>query len=146
MATTEKEERTRVKLDAFRDAISNPAASCPVSESLHHLFLVWADRFTVWHLRILAFFDDPKVWFTNRGRQFPFSMMGSLSQLLVAAFPELQNQRAFTDLIAKDLWTAGLLSTDGLHTVMTASGTEGSRTTDIGKQFLRFVTESKPTK
>lgn len=146
MGTAEKEEQMRVKLAALRDAVLNPAVSCPVAESLHQMFLSWADRFTAWHLRVLAFFDDPKAWFTSRGRQFPLQMMGSLSQALIAAFPELQNQRAFTDLIAKDLWNAGLINTDGLYTVMTASGTEASRTTDIGKQFLRFVTEPKPAK
>lgn len=146
MATSTTHEQMQAKLDALRDAVSNPAAPLPPAESLHQMFLSWADRFTVWHLRMLSFFDDPKTWFTARGRQFPLQMMGSLSQILTSAYPELQTQRAFYDLVAKDLWNSGLMNTDGLHTMMSASGADASRTTDIGKQFLRFITEPKPSK
>jgi hypothetical protein len=95
---------------------------------------------------ILSFFDDPKAWFTARGRQFPLQMMGSLSQILTSAYPELKDQRPLYDLIAKDLWNNGLMNTDGLHAMMSASGADASRTTDIGKQFLRFTTEPKPSR
>ena len=146
MATSTTHEHMQAKIDAMRDAVSTPAASLPPAESLHQMFLSWADRFTVWHLRILSFFDDPKAWFSARGRQFPLQMMGSLSQILTSAYPELQTQRAFYDLVAKDLWNNGLMNTDGLHAMMSASGADASRTTDIGKQFLRFITEPKPLK
>ena len=73
-------------------------------------------------------------------------MIGSLSQILTSAYPELQNQRAFYDLVSKDLWNNGLMNTDGLHAMMSASGTGASRSSDIGKQFLRFITEPKPVK
>ena len=141
MNGTETTEPLRVKLTALREAVLNPAALHPPTESLRQMFLSWADRFTVWHLRLLAFFDDPKGWFTARGRQFPVQMMGSLGQVLTTAYPELQSQRAFYDLIVKDLWACGLMNTDGLHAMMTAGGIEASRTSDLGKQFLNFVSD-----
>jgi hypothetical protein len=134
------------KLDALRNAVLNSSLPFAPSDSLQQMFLAWVDRYTIWHLRILALFDDPKAWFTTRSRRFPLQMMGSLGQILTSAYPELQNQRAFYDLIAKDLWNNGLMNTDGLHVTMTASGTEASRTSDIGKQFLRFISEPKPVK
>jgi hypothetical protein len=109
------------------------------------MFLGWVDRFTVWHLRILALLDDPKAWFAARNRPFPAFMTSSLGGVLMEAYPELKDQRGFYDLIAKDLWNSGLLNTDGLHAMMSAAGAGASRTTDIGKQFLQFVNEEIPT-
>jgi hypothetical protein len=146
MTTAEKHEQSQVKLDALRDAVLNPAAPLAPADSLHQMFLYWGDRFTVWHLRLLAFFDDPKGWFAARGRQFPAFMTSSLGNILTKAYPELKDQRPFYDLIAKDLWNNGLMNTDGLHAMMSANGAGASRTTDIGKLFLRFITEPKPGK
>lgn len=134
------------KLAALRDAMADPAKSLPFADSLREMFLGWADRITVWHLRVLALLDDPKGWFAARNRPFPAMMMGSLGGVLNDAYPELRDRQGFYDLIAKGLWLAGLLNTDGLHAVMSAGGAAASRTTDIGKLFLRFVTESKPAK
>ena len=142
MNAVEVPEPLRAKLAALREAVQNPAAVHPPAESVRQLFMSWADQFTVWHLRLLAFFDDPKEWFEARGRPFPLQMMGSLSQILISAYPELKPQRAFYDLVAKELWSCGLMNTDGLHGMMSASGTEASRTSDLGKQFLRFVNGS----
>jgi hypothetical protein len=64
------------------------------------MFLAWVDRFTVWHLRILAFLDDPKGWFAARNRPFPAFMTSSLGNVLTEAYPELKDQRSFYDLIA----------------------------------------------
>jgi hypothetical protein len=58
------------KLDTLREAVLNPTAPLSPDESLHQMFLSWADHLTVWHLRLLAFFDDPKGWFAARGRKF----------------------------------------------------------------------------
>lgn len=143
MATSTTHEQMQVKIDALREAISNPTAPLPPDESLHQMFQSWADRFTVWHLRLLAFFDDPKGWFAARGRKFPDFMTSSLGNVLTEAYPELKDQRPFYDLIAKDLWNNGLMNTDGLHAMMSANGAGASRTSDIGKQFLRFITEPK---
>lgn len=136
----------RGKLDALREAVQNPAAPHSPDESLAEMFAAWADRFTVWHLRLLAFFDDPKGWFAARGRPFPAFMTSSLGGVLTEAYPELNSQRPFYDLIAKELWHCGLMNTDGLHAMMSASGAEGSRTTEIGKKFLRYVMDAKPGK
>ncbi|MFK5283655.1 hypothetical protein ACI3PL_29180, partial [Lacticaseibacillus paracasei] len=62
---------------------------------------------------------------------------------LTSAYPELQSQRALYDLIARELWACRLMNTDGLHSMMTGSGTEASRTSDLGKQFIRFITDPK---
>jgi hypothetical protein len=130
------------KLAALREAVADPAKPLPVADAVQEMFLGWADRFTAWHLRVLAFLDDPKRWFATRSRPFPAMMMGSLSGVLTDAYPELRDRRDFYDLVAKDLWLAGLLNTDGLHAMMYAGGAAASRTTDLGKQFLRFIADA----
>jgi hypothetical protein len=132
------------KLDALRNAVLNSALPHAPADSLQQMFLAWVDRLTVWHLRILALFDDPKGWFAARSRQFPAFMTSSLGNVLTEAYTELKNQRPFYDLIAKDLWNNGLMNTDGLHAMMTAQGAAASRTSYIGKQLLHFITDPKP--
>ena len=40
----------------------------------------------------------------------------------------------------KDLFTRGLMSTDSLGGMMSENGIFASRTTDMGKKFLQFIT------
>jgi hypothetical protein len=129
------------KLDALRNAMLNSALPLATDDSLQQMFLAWVDRFTVWHLRILALYDDPKGWFAARNWKFPAFMNSSLGPLLAAAYPELKNQHPFCELLAKDLWNSGLINTDGLNAMTTAPGAGVSWTSDIGKRFLRFITE-----
>ena len=130
------------KLAALREAVADPAKTLPVDDAVREMFLGWADRFTGWHLRVLALLDDPKGWFAARSRSFPALMMGAISNVLTDAYPELRDRRDFYDLVAKDLYHAGLLNTDGLHATMSAGGIAAGRTTDLGKQFLRFITDA----
>jgi hypothetical protein len=84
--------------------------------------------------------------FKARGRPFPATMMGSLGHVVTDAFPELRDQRPFYDLVAKELWTNGLMNTDSLHTTMSGSGLAAGRLSDIGKRFIQFVKAPKPGK
>jgi hypothetical protein len=101
--------------------------------------LTWLERFSVWHIRVLEVLDSPAQWFAARNQQFPAFMTSSLGGVLTSAYPELRDQRAFCDFIAKDLWKSGLLNTDGLHVIMSAHGAAASRATEIAKQFLNFI-------
>jgi hypothetical protein len=128
------------KIDALRNAVLNAALPNPPEESIQQIFLNYVDTFTVWHLRILRLFDDPKRWFKENGRQSEFSV-GSLSVVLIAAFPELDGRRYFNDLIVKDLYSTGLLGVETLYTMMSGSGLLAGRSTDIGKKFINFITQ-----
>jgi hypothetical protein len=103
------------------------------------MFLQFVDNFTSWHLRILKFFDDPQEWGKQHSVKFQELMAGALTNILNDAFPELGGRREFYDQVVRDLNTRGLLGIDSLHTTMTGRGLFGSRTTDLGKQFLKFI-------
>jgi len=91
-------------------------------------------------LRILKFFDDPQDWGQKNKITYPSWTMGSPSSVLEHAFSELKGRHDFYDQIAKDLFARGLTGTESLHTTMTSQGMFASRTTSMGKQFLKFIT------
>ena len=102
---------------------------------MNMVFLNLIDSFTEMHLRILKLFQAPKP---------PENItMGGLGLVLETNIPELHGQRSLYDQIWRDLYSSGLVNTDGLHTTMSANGLAAKRTTAMGDTFLRFIEESK---
>jgi hypothetical protein len=66
-------------------------------------------------------------------------MMGGLSTILERAYPDLQGRRDFYDQVWRELYGRGLVTTEGLHTTMSAQGLASKRTTDRGDRFLAFI-------
>ncbi len=132
------------KREALKYAVLNAALPNPPDESRQQIFIGLVDSLTVWHLRILRFFSDPAKAFEEQSKTPPqYSIGGSLSQLLTAAYPELANERELYDLIGKDLYGKGLMGIDGFHGTMTGRGAYEKRTTVLGEQFLEFISEPK---
>jgi hypothetical protein len=129
------------KIEALRNGVLNSALPNAPDEALQQIFLSLVDTFTVWHLRLLRLFDDPVQWFAEHQRPFPAQLMGGLSAVLEAAYPELRGRQEFHDLVWKDLLDRGLVNTNSTHAMMSAQGLKAQRTTEIGKQFLKFIAE-----
>lgn len=130
------------KREALRNAVLNSALPAPPDESRQQMFVEWIDSLTVWHLRIFLLLANPQQWFKDNKRQPPeYFMTSSLSGLLTNAYPELGNQRPLYDQIGKDLFNRGLIGIGEFHTTMSASGAFGNRATELGKQFLAFITK-----
>ena len=130
------------KRQALRNAVLNSAGPHPPDEAKRQMFVNLVDTLTVWHLRILALFANPAAWFTAHGKTMPqWSIAGSLSQLLTTAFPELQGQREFYDIVGKDLFQRGLLNTDGFHAMLSGQGALAKRTTAFGDEFAAFISD-----
>lgn len=129
------------KIEALRNATINSALPGSPDDSTQQMFLNLIDTCTEWHIRILKLFQDPQKFIEESDRTPPGWSMGGLSSVLVFAYPELHGKRPFFDLIWKDLFTAGLLSTDSLHVTMSGSGMVAKRTTDFGDQFIRFISD-----
>jgi hypothetical protein len=81
------------KLDALRNAVVNSGLPTAPVDPLKQMFLTWVDRFTVWHLRILAVLDNPKDWFAKHGKYFQHTM-GTTDKILIEALPELAKQKS----------------------------------------------------
>lgn len=130
------------KLSALKNAVVNIALNDTVEKTKSQIFLNLIDSFTVWHLTILTFFDNPKIWFDKNGQTPPNLMMGSMFSVLKSAFPSLSNQEELVDLIWNDLLNAALHSTNGLKTTMSGNELLAERTTRLGKEFIQFISES----
>jgi len=121
------------KLQALRNAILNVAQGKAPDEALQFIFLNLVDAFTEWHVRILKYFQSPPAQ--------PNILSGALSDVIERAFPELRGRRDFYRLVWNDLYQSGLVNTrtDSLDTTMTAHGLSQKRTTNLGDQFLAFL-------
>ena len=127
------------KLEALLNAVSNSATG-NLDDNLQHMFLMFIDSFTEWHLRILNLIDNPSKSLEERGKPTNFNM-GSISQVLISVYPELRGRDDITKQIWKDLYNRGLTNTseDSLKTMMSGSGMLAPRTSDLGKTFIKFI-------
>jgi hypothetical protein len=66
-------------------------------------------------------------------------MMGSLARVWVDAFPDLSGQQELLDVIWRDLHSNGFHNTSTLRRSMTGDGLLQDRTTQLGKEFLNFI-------
>lgn len=123
------------KLAALRNAVTNIAKGQAPDEALQHLFLSLIDSFTPLHLRILKTFQAPAP---------PLGMgmgMGGLGNVLEHNLPELRGHRDLYTQIWRDLFTRGLVNTEGLNVTMSGVGLAEKRTTGLGDALLRFISE-----
>ena len=127
------------KIKAFQNAIMNTALGQSPDKTKGQIFLNLLDTFTVWHIKILHFIDNPTRWFENAGQTPPSFMMGSLSSVLIDAFPPLNGQQDLLNVIWRVLYDNGFHNTSGLMTTMTGNGLLENRTTQLGQEFLKFI-------
>lgn len=136
LKTSEKE-----KIKAFRNAILNTATGDSPDKTVSQIFLNQLDKFTVWHIKILNFIDNPREWFKKYNKIPPSYMTGSIYSVLEEAFPELKSQSALVDIIWDDLKTAGFHKTGDLRTMMSGDGVLANRSTVFGSEFVAFITK-----
>ncbi|MCL4774034.1 MAG: hypothetical protein KJZ98_08830 [Burkholderiaceae bacterium] len=135
MHATQAAMRTHVvaKRIALRNAILNVAVGQAPDETVQHLLLSFVDDLTEMHLRILTAFHQPTL---PQGIS-----MGGLATVLEQAIPDLRNRRDIYDQLWKDLYTRGLVNTEGLHVTMSGNGLASRRTTGLGEALLNFISE-----
>jgi hypothetical protein len=137
LKTSDKE-----KISIFKNVIINSALGDTPEQTISHIFLTLIDSFTTWHIKILKLFDNPTAWFRANNKTLPNYMAASLSTVVIEAFPILKGQNELLDLIWSDLNRAGLHNTSDLRTTMSGNGLLAERTTNLGKQFLRYISEN----
>lgn len=130
------------KLSALRNAVLNSALPNPPEEDQQIIFLRLIDQLTPWHLRVLALLNNPEKWMQLQNIANPGWGMGGVSTVIEHCLPALRGKREIYDQIVRELQTEGLISQGQfLHITMTGNGMLQSRTSDLGQQFLRFITE-----
>ena len=120
------------KLEALRNVAINSALPNAAADDRQMMFLGFVDTLTPWHLRALKLFDDPSGWGEQRNIEWPSWTIGGLANVLVPAYPELQDQRPLYDQVWRDLFGRWLTSTDSLHVTMSRSALFEARTSELG--------------
>jgi hypothetical protein len=135
--STHKDE----KRDALRNGLLNIALRRSTDEDQQQTFLRYIDELTVWHLRLLSFFQNPSAHLAPTNLRADYFTGGAIASLLETLYPDLQGKRDFYDQVAADLITRGFInSAPGfLHTMMTSSGVISKRTTALADAFLAFI-------
>jgi len=131
----------QVKIQAFKNIITNTAEGIAPDETKSQIFLSLVDAFTPWHLKILHLFDDPKQWFRENNLNPPNLYQGSLSRVIADAFHELNGEDELTDLIWNDLKQAGLHNTGSIRASISSDGMMSPRTSKLGKEFISFISK-----
>lgn len=126
-----------VKREYLANAVLN-SLSCPFEESVVMMFFSMIEKYTLWHLKILDFFQNP--------RKFPqvneeYYCIGSPKEPLFDVYPELEDKEVYVDRIVKELYSDDLMNTANLNCTMSSSGMIASRVSKIGKDFIDFITE-----
>lgn len=122
---TSKNEKIELLANSLIYSLKNT-----IDEDKLIIFLSFVDKYSVSHIKILTFFNEPLKFVTNN------FYMGSPSQVLNKVFPEVQQLQ---NKCVKDLFNDGLLNTENLNTTMTSSGMVAKRTTILGDEFLKFI-------
>ena len=119
------------KLEALRNAVINVAKGQAPDETVQHLLLNFVDSLTELHLRILKLFQAPSPP--------PNVSRGGLGLVLEHNIPELQQHRELYIQLWKDLYSRGLVNTEGFNVTMTGHGLAEKRTTALGDSLLAFI-------
>lgn len=131
MKTARKE-----KMEYLANSVVN-SLNPDIDEEKLIVFLSLLDKYTVSHIKIIYFFNNPKRF---DGISSSSYMMGSPSTPLFQVFPELNN--GLFKKMYDDLYTDGMVNTENLNVTMTGSGMVAKRTTQLGDDFLRFILDS----
>lgn len=131
----------KAKRDYLANAVINSIED-NINESKLIIFLNLVDKYTVWHINFLQFFKNPLGTDIARQEFNRIGTMSSPSHLLQSVYPEFKDiNREFMDKIVNDLISEGLLSSFSIHATMTSQGIVAKRTTQLGDDFLDFITE-----
>lgn len=121
------------KREALRNALFNIASGQSPGEALEHMFFDWIDSLSLLHLQILKLFQAPIPP--------PGMSMGGLSSVLEHNMPHLRGHAAVYGQVWKDLYSRGLVNTEGMNVTMSGQGLAAKRTSEIGDALLRFISE-----
>ena len=124
------------KIEALRNAILNTAIMPSPEEDLQLIFLNYIEILTPLHLRMLKYYNNKKEFMEKRGID-----IGSTHDHWSPAFPEFKGKWEFSGIIISDLEDRRLIiSGDEMMNRMMRKEDTNKLTTEIGDQFLQFIT------
>lgn len=132
------------KRKALKAALKNSVLVKNIDFYKKSSFLQSIDSFSLIHINILTFIDNPRAYLKKIGRGSPnIGGVGTVESTILGVFTELKTQHDWLAAIWMDLYNRGFLSEDRtiLKKSMNAEEPLLSRTTSLGKEFLKFITD-----
>ncbi|MDF2820212.1 MAG: hypothetical protein K0R15_653 [Clostridiales bacterium] len=127
------------KLTALHNAVINTALNISIDESEQEMFLNILDSFTVWHLKIIHYFENPNLRFIEANITKPNIYMGAPITPLLHYYSDLREKKDFVNIVVKELYKNNILNIDNISGLMTEQGIYESRVTGYGRRFLQFI-------
>ena len=127
------------KIEALRNMVIWFAKNPSTDDDTILTFMQLIDKLSPSHLRTLKFINNPSGYMTEKW--LTIRWFGSIWEAMRYAIPEIAINRAFQEKIIIDLDNENLTNSvsRSLNTMMTSAGTLTSRTTEMWKEFLRYI-------
>lgn len=129
------------KKDALRNAILKSAKPVSPELAIQQMFINYVDSFTVWHIKILEFVNNPIVWAKKNNHEFKNIQGKKVFEILEDAFPDLRGGRGFYDQFWKDLYSRSLVADENINNLLTHLTLTHEYVTPTGKVFLAYISE-----
>jgi len=138
------------KLSALKNCVINSAIDDQADESMKIVFVSLIDSFTVWHIKILLFLNDPKKWISDKKINIDEKNVRSHLELINLAFPSIdQNMQSYIyqDLINKNLiHNENLLEQPMIFSAIHEDTKEDNKikklTTSFGDVFINYIQDA----
>ena len=124
----------REKKEYLANAVVN-AINFSADESILMIYMEMLEKYTVWHLQVLAHFTNPA-----KGIGVGNEYMGGADAPLLRRYPHMRERVDLVDKIVVDLQNEGMLTSGNyMHSSMTSNGIYAKRTTKFGDDFIKFI-------
>ena len=133
---TQKEEKLNYLANCLVNSLSNN-----IYEDKLIIYMALVDKYTTVHIKILNFFNNPTK-FPNVNENKYSTSMGSPISVLSLVHPDVM---PMFDICWKDLYNDSLVTSSSVRATMTGSGMIAKRTTELGDDFLSFISSNKET-
>ena len=120
----------KVKAPLLANAVSN-AATTTIAEERIVIMLNCFEKYTIQHLRLLRFLQNPKAY-SPKGSYIGGSPMTIYNDY----YPE--RDKSLDNIVIRDLYTDGFISTNSLSTTVTSTGMIEKCTTKLGDDMIDF--------
>lgn len=137
---THLEEKRKILLNA----VTNIAQNNDMHEAKQQIFFNYINEFSVLHIKLLKFFNNPEENILKENIHIDdMYFSSSLIEILLQCHLAHQNEEPLIIPLVDSLYSYGLINIEpqSLKTQMTSSGLVASRTTPLGKDFLKFISD-----
>lgn len=119
--------------------MNSPLPGAP-DETLQQIVLNCVDALTPLHIRTVSFLNDSKLFLEKQG-QTPETRLSwdTLESGLEQGIHEFIGRPELADLLVNDLQQRGFVKPGNMQMIMAFSGSSPSQTTEMGRQFLQFI-------